>query len=295
MPKEAITPNHPTPFSPLTLTPAEGEAIPLIADSPHSGVKYPADFRFALPFDLLRTGEDTDVDVLWQAIPKVGGTLLAAEFPRSYIDPNRNADDIDIAMLSRYWPYKAKPSEKSRLGAGLIWNLAHYRDETHAVYDRLLEPEEVLNRINTYYRPYHQALQQQTNDMHAQFGAYWHLNLHSMPGDAYEALGLGQGTLADFVLGNRDGTTCSDEFIHLVADSLKNKGYSVALNDPYKGVALIANTGNPTQNKHSLQIEIHRKLYMHEASRERNEHFTQLQTDLSDVSVDIANYIRSKI
>ena len=73
----------------------EGEPLPLVCDSPHSGTTYPADFGAAIPAARLRGGEDTHVDALWAAVPAVGGTLLAATFPRVYIDPNRMADDID--------------------------------------------------------------------------------------------------------------------------------------------------------------------------------------------------------
>lgn len=294
---DSIHLSHPTPFTPITLKQPQAEVLPFIADSPHSGIKYPADFNFSIPFHILRTGEDTDIDALWQTIPEVGGTLLAAEFPRSYIDPNRNVDDIDIAMFTTYWPKKTTPTEKSRSGAGLIWTLAHYMDETFAVYDRLLEPQEVQDRIDCYYKPYHQTLSEQVNQLYTRFGCLWHLNLHSMPAAAYKSLRQNSGDkqLADFVLGNRDGTTCSNEFIHFVADILKDKGYTVALNDPYKGVALIANIGNPAQNRHSLQVEVHRKLYMHEDTRERNNHFQQLQHDLADVTQKIAVYIKSKL
>ncbi|MGL4667420.1 MAG: N-formylglutamate amidohydrolase [Saezia sp.] len=293
---KTVTPIYPEPFSPLTLTLPQTDALPFIADSPHSGIKYPADFNFAIPFEILRTGENTDIDALWQAIPQVGGTLLAAEFPRSYIDPNRNADDIDISMFTTHWPKQAKPTEKSRLGAGLIWTLSHHLDETFGVYNRLLEPQEVQNRIDRYYTPYHETLNEQVHRLYTQFGCLWHLNLHSMPATAYKNLGKrGEKELADFVLGNRDDTTCSPEFIHFVAETLREKGYSVALNDPYKGVALIANIGKPNQQRHSLQVEVHRKLYMNEKTRERNDHFGQLQVDLTDVAAQIASYIKSQI
>ena len=57
----AVLPSVPTPFAPYTLRLPEGAAIPLICDSPHSGVLYPDDFGYALPFVELRSGEDTDV------------------------------------------------------------------------------------------------------------------------------------------------------------------------------------------------------------------------------------------
>lgn len=292
---EFVVPITPTPFPPYVLYPPETEAIPLICDSPHSGVRYPADFNFALPFDVLRSGEDTDVHVLWQSLPAVGATLLAAEFPRSYIDPNRDVNDIDVAMLSDTWPIEACPTEKSRLGMGLVWKVAG-SDGCHPIYSRQLTSKEVQSRIEIYYKPYHAALQHHIEQAYSRYGAVWYLNLHSMPANAYERLGMGNGhTLADFVLGNRDGTTCSKEFTELVAQSLRRKGYTVAINDPYKGVALIARLGCPAENRHGLQIEIHRGLYMEEQTRARSSGFNELQANLAAVSAEIAAYIQEEI
>ena len=69
---------------------------------------------------------------------------------------------------------------------------------------------------------------------------------------------------ADFVLGDRDGTTCDPAFTRLVADAARAFGYSVAINDPYKGVEIVRKHGRPAENRHSLQVEIKRTLYMDE-------------------------------
>lgn len=45
------------------------------------------------------------------------------------------------------------------------------------------------------------------------------------------------------MLGDRDGTTCAPEFIHLIGDTLRGFGYSVACTEPYKGVELIGRIG----------------------------------------------------
>jgi N-formylglutamate amidohydrolase len=97
-----------------------GGCLPLVCDSPHSGTHYPADFRSALPLDLLRQAEDTYVDTLWSAAPEIGATLVAARFPRSYIDPNRALEDLDPDLLDGPWPTPLQPGEKSRLGYGLV-------------------------------------------------------------------------------------------------------------------------------------------------------------------------------
>lgn len=290
-----VLPSVPTPFPPFTLRLPEGEALPLICDSPHSGTKYPDDFGYAVPFDLLRAGEDTDVHVLWDALPSVGATLLAAEFPRAYIDPNRDIEDIDAGMLAGPWPSPLKPSEKTRLGIGLIWRDAK-KNGNGAIYDRQLPVAEIQNRIATYHAPYHAAMREQIEAAYARFGAVWHLNLHSMPADSYEGLQIqSDHPLADFVLGDRDGTTAAPEFTALVAEALKKRGFSVAINDPFKGVALIARLGRPAERRHSIQIEVHRGLYMNEITRERSKDFNALQDALKGVSEDIANYVKDQV
>lgn len=281
----------PADFAPFSLS-HPAEPIALVCDSPHSGTSYPADFRHAVPRALLRGGEDTDVEALWQAVPAVGGTLLAAHFPRTYIDANRTLDDLDPELLAEPWPEPLAPGEKTRLGFGLVWR--NIRAGV-PIYDRGLSVAEVRNRIDSYYRPYHAALAERIEATAARFGGVWHLNLHSMPNDAYQRLQIvSPRPLADFVLGDRDGTTCEPAFVDLLERELRGRGYTVARNDPYKGVQLIARIGQPARNRHSLQVEIRRPLYMDEATRERNAGFATLQRDLTGVLGVLADYIRGR-
>jgi N-formylglutamate deformylase len=274
----------------FTLHAPVAQAIPLVCDSPHSGTAYPTDFGHAVPRAMLRAAEDTHVESLWQAAPEVGATLLEAHFPRSYIDANRMLDDLDPALLDAPWPKPLAPGEKTRLGYGLIWrNL----NASTPIYDRQLSVAEVQARIARCYQPYHAALAVAIEQTHARFGAVWHMNLHSMPNNAYERLKIQNvHPLADFVLGDHDGTTCEPAFMDLVEKELKSRGYTVARNDPYKGVQLIARIGQPENNRYSMQVEIRRPIYMDEESRERNTHFETVQRDLTGVLKMIARYLR---
>src|SRR5690606_16692915 len=170
-----------------------GVAIPLVCDSPHSGTDYPADFGHAVPLAQLRQGEDTHVDALWRAAPEVGATLIAARFPRTYIDPNRTLADLDPDMLDGEWPEPLSPGEKTRLGKGLIWSRM---DPQTPIYDRRLSVAEVQARIDRYYRPYHDALNQAVRQRYEQFGALWHLNLDRdmLDGEWPEPLSPGEKT-----------------------------------------------------------------------------------------------------
>lgn len=268
-------------------------ALPLLCDSPHSGTRYPEDFGAALPLHELRRGEDTHVDRLWERAPDLGATLVAAEFPRTYIDPNRALGDLDAGMLDGPWPGPLQPSPKAALGFGLVWR--QVRAGT-PVYARPLPVAEVQRRIATCWQPYHDAVQQAAQAALQRWGALWHLNLHSMPHDAYQRLGIDSPTpLADFVLGDLHGRSCEAGFTRAVMEALERQGFRVTVNDPYEGQELVRLVGAPHEQRHSLQVEIHRGLYMNEATREPLPQFDALQATLGRVLEEVAGYVRQRV
>ncbi len=266
--------------------------LPLVCDSPHSGVTYPADFGHAVAMADLRMGEDTHVERLWAHATEVGATLIAALFPRSYIDTNRSLVDLDADMLAEAWPQPLAPSHKTELGYGLIWRQVRVGTP---IYTRKLSVAEVQQRITSCWQPYHDTLRAATDQAFERFGACWHLNLHSMPHDAYQRLGIVSPTpLADFVLGDRGGTSCDAEFLAVVKQAIEAHGYRVAVNDPYVGQELVRLMGRPHEGRHSLQIEINRALYLDESTREPGAGFDKVQADLSEVIEAVAGYVRLK-
>jgi N-formylglutamate amidohydrolase len=96
---------------------------------------------------------------------------------------------------------------------------------------------------------------------------------------------------ADFVLGDRDGTTCDPAFTEFMRATLAAMGYVVAVNDPYKGVELVRAYSDPARRRHSLQVEINKRLYMNEATRERHEGFVGLQARLAELLGAVQDYI----
>ncbi|HSS71809.1 MAG TPA: N-formylglutamate amidohydrolase [Casimicrobiaceae bacterium] len=266
--------------------------LPLVLDSPHSGSDYPADFEHLPPREVVRQAEDSYVDELYAMAPEVGATLVEALFPRAYIDPNRSLADIDPALLSGPWPGPLTPSRKTELGIGLVWRLAQ---GGVPMYARALSVAEVKQRIARCWEPYHAAVAAAIDERHQQFGAVWHVNCHSMPavGDVMsEDPGRKR---AEFVLGDRDGTTCEPELTAFVATTLRAMGYSVAINDPYKGVELVRRHGRPREHRHSLQVEINRRLYLDEATLVKNEGFPRLQANLRRMLDALADYVRVRV
>ncbi|MFN3629171.1 MAG: N-formylglutamate amidohydrolase [Casimicrobiaceae bacterium] len=263
-------------------------SIPLLFDSPHSGTWYPEDFGYACDLSLLRQAEDTHVDDLYDFAPSLGATLICALFPRSYIDVNRRLADIDTSMIEGPWPDPVDVSPKTRSGIGLIWRLL---DEYTPIYARKLTAGEVRTRIDTCYRPYWNALRRMAEHLVAQHGRLVHINCHSMPEEAGSLSWVPRGTrFADIVLGDRDGTTCTPEFTALVAEAFRGEGLTVAINDPYKGVEIVKQMGAPAERRESLQIEINRRLYMDEATREKRADYLAFKASLRRVMGRVAAY-----
>ena len=269
-----------------------GKLAPVIFDSPHSGADYPDDFDCIAPMGVVRKSEDAFVDELYANVSDCGASLQAALFPRAYIDPNRSLMDIDPELIDEPWPEPLAPSEKTRLGHGLIWRLC---PPDYALYDRKLRTIEVRSRIETYWLPYHHALRDMLDNAQSRFGQVWHINCHSMPSAGVpQKPSLGRDGRIDFVLGDRDGTTCEPEFTELVANILQGFGYRVRVNDPYKGVELVRAHSDPANGRYSLQIEINRALYMNELSLERADGFTDLQSNLTRLAMLLCDYARGK-
>lgn len=291
-----------TPPESSSRAPAHMRALPLVFDSPHSGKIYPEDFGHICTMEDLQRAEDMYVDELFSCVPAYGGSLLCAEFPRSYIDVNRTIDDIDPDLVDeRNWPAatmgRIVPTSRSDAGIGLIRRLVK---PGMPLYNRKLGASEIHNRIHRYYIPYHKKLEELIESAHYNFGEVWHINCHSMPfSSARPHMPIGMNghapRHADFVLGDRDGTTADLHFTHALRDFLKSLGYAVTINDPFKGVELIKRYANPARGRHSVQIEINKALYMDEESCEKNKNFNTLKGDIEKLVSFTADYARARL
>jgi N-formylglutamate deformylase len=171
-----------------------------------------------------------------------------------------------------------KALAKVRLGKGLVWRIT---DEGLPIYERKLGVEEVRSRIERCWRPYHEAVRAAIETAHARHGYCIHLNCHSMPAVASAYATEFPGLVhADFVIGDREGTSADPALSRRVCDHLRERGYGVEYNHPYKGVELVRRYGDPARHRHSIQVEINRRLYMDERTLEPHEGFEPLKRDL---------------
>jgi len=269
---------------------ASAIAAPVLLDSPHSGFDWPADFQPAAPRAAILTSCDLFVDELWSDAPDAGAMLLAATFPRAYIDTNRAETDLDPALLDAPWPGSLGPTDYSRRGMGLIRRLAlpGIPMETHP-----LSVAAVELRITRHYRPYRAALATALETIHARHQVAYHLNLHSMKSRGNEMNVDGGTPRPDVVVSDRLGTTTNPAITNWLAKRFSAAGLSVKINDPYRGGDLIGTFGQPARGRHSVQIELNRALYLNEAVGARSLDFNTLRATLAVITQDFCSYTRS--
>ncbi|WP_374377442.1 N-formylglutamate amidohydrolase [Dongia sp.] len=262
---------------------------PLIIASPHSGQDYPPEFleSTGLSQQELRLSEDCYVDQLVGAAPELGVPLLAALFPRSFCDVNREPLELDPAMFSDPLPKGANVSSpRVAAGLGVVPRLGANDRE---IYLRKLTFAEAEARLARYYRPYHAALNALCNEAVAQFGACLILDCHSMPsvGGAHDPRYAPSGRV-DFVLGDCFGASCAPGITAAVDAFLRAGGANMRRNSPYSGGYVTQHYGRPAAGVHVLQVEINRALYVDERSLEKKPSFAAVQASMSGLIAMLA-------
>lgn len=237
-------------FPPPILHPPRG-GLPVILSIPHSGRDYPASV-LALATQgrtCLEPLEDPLVDRLaWRAIGAGVGAVVQY-VPRAVIDCNRGEDEVDPASVSDISPAPIGP--KARHGLGIVAS----RTRRHGkLWREPIGRTAFETRLASIHRPYHRAIATMLDSVAIEHGGAILIDLHSMP--PHPSGG------AEIIVGNRRGTSASEWLTDRVAAIIRAQGYSVALNDPYAGGAIVERHGRPEANVHALQIEIDRRLYL---------------------------------
>ncbi len=245
--------------------PAEWRA-PIIFNSPHSGSVYPAEFLNASRIDLaaLRRSEDSFMDELIADLSDRGFPTVRVNFPRSYVDVNREPYELDPRMFAGRLPSFA--NTRSMRVAGGLGTIPRVVGDGQEIYRERLAVDDALARIEALYKPYHRALRRLINKAHQAFGTVIVVDCHSMPS---VGVSRDEPRRPDMVIGDRYGTSCAALLPDTVEETLSRLGYSVGRNKPYAGGFITEHYGNPASGLHTIQIELNRAIYMDERRRER--------------------------
>jgi len=257
--------------------PAE-QTTPVVFCSPHSGRVYPKHFLAQSRLDptQLRKSEDAFVDQLYDCAPEFGAPLIAAKFPRAYLDVNREPFELDPDLFAEPLPDFA--NMHSIRVAGGLGTIARVVADGEDIYEHRLRFGAALERIERLYRPFHTALDGLLEETRQKFGFAILIDCHSMPSNL---MIHNPGIRPDFVIGDRFGASCDPNLTEFINAHLSALGYEVFLNRPYAGGFITEHYGRPKLGLHAVQIELSRYLYLDETRIEKSEGFSALRKDLT--------------
>ena len=266
-------------------------SVPMVFNSPHSGHALPPGFAetTCLTPTQLHASEDRHVDELFSGCIEAGAPMIRALFSRSYLDLNREPFELDSRMFRDRLPaYVNCASPRVASGLGTIPRTV---GDGLLIYDRQIMWQDALQRIETIYRPYHRALGALLDQAYQARGIVLLVDCHSMPSSAVQHLKRDNSRAVDVVLGDRFGSACSPAICDLAESLLQDAGLNVSRNRPYSGGFFTENHGRPRYDRHALQIEINRELYMNETSHEPHAGLASLRAILAKLALRLADCV----
>src|ERR1700735_5439711 len=259
---------------PFRLVRPARQTVPFLFPSPHSGRSYPQSLLASTRLDAttLRRSEDAFVDELFAGALGLGAPLLAAQFPRAFLDVNRSSRELDAAMFDGALkvPVDA-PTPRVAAGLGVIPRIV--RDGAE-IYRGKLDGAEAQERLTQLYQPYHRALAGLLDEIRARFGVAVLIDCHSMP----SALAV-----PDIVLGDRYGASAAPALTARAEAAFTREGFSVTRNTPYAGGHTTVLHGRVAAGCHALQIEVNRALYLDEEKIVKKLAFESVKSRLTRV------------
>jgi N-formylglutamate amidohydrolase len=238
----------------FNLIPPTAEEIPILISVPHCGVIIPSELKNEYKPELIGELDDTDwfVDRLYDFAPAMGITMITANYSRWVVDLNRDPQSKPLYTDGRV--ITALCTTTTFLGEPI------YQDERKEV-----DPSEVARRVNEYYVPYHQAIEEQLTRLKNKFGKVLLWDCHSI---RQTVLAIHKEKFPDLILGDADGTSALPELIDIAENSLQAQAYSFSHNYPFKGGYITRHYGKPSENIHALQLEMSKVNYMNDMERD---------------------------
>jgi N-formylglutamate amidohydrolase len=240
----------------------EGD-VPLLVSVPHDGRQLPQSLRERMTSEGIGI-PDTDWHVadLYAFVREIGASMLVASYSRYVVDLNRPASDDAL-----YAGQVATGLCPTRTFAG------------ESIYiDGDIDEQETASRVETYWRPYHEKIEQEIERMLAQHGIALLWDAHSIAGVVPR---LFDGELPALNIGSNGGASCAPTFENAVVEVARASTYETVVNARFKGGYITRQYGDPRNNVHALQLEIAQRTYMDERSRVLDVELTgQLQETL---------------
>ncbi|MDB4085851.1 N-formylglutamate amidohydrolase [Amylibacter sp.] len=269
-----------------TLKEPEVQTTSMVFNSPHSGRSYSESFlkNSLLKKPEIRASEDAYVDDLFSSVTEFGAPLLTAVAPRAFVDLNRQADELDSAIIQGV--NKNILNSRVLSGLGVIPRIV---SKGNNIQSGKMTIEQANLRLDKSYFPYHYKLKKLLDQTKLEFGKVILIDCHSMPMRSTHSLRSSDGKSPNIVLGNRFGSSCSSDIMEQIKSSFEDAGFRVSQNIPFSGAYILKNYGRPLINQHAIQIEIDRGLYLNEKLVEKSDKYYDLKYKLKTVIRDIVS------
>lgn len=227
-------------------------SIPLLVSMPHSGIFIPNDIQRQMTA-IANEKIDTDwhLPLLYNMLKELGASKIQAQYSRYVIDLNRSSNDENLY-----------PGQDT---TGLC---PVDTFEKQALYiNQVPSKEEVQRRVDVYWKPYHQKIQEELDRLVSLHGIAILWDAHSI---ASQVPRFFEGKLTDLNFGTADQKSCSLELQNELQNSLSNSPnaaqFSWVFNGRFKGGYITRQYGEPEKNIHAVQLEMSQCLYMNEES-----------------------------
>jgi N-formylglutamate deformylase len=260
--------------------------------SPHSGRDYPWSFLRTSVLDeqTIRSSEDAFVDQLFDCAAEYGATFIKAGAPRAFVDLNRSNDELDPALIEGVRRQGHNPRVASGLGV-----IPRVVAGGRAIYRGKMKHAEAMRRIERYWQPYHDMLQELLDRAHRHHGQAVLIDCHSMPHEAMDGVARSGVRRPDVVLGDRFGAAASGDVMDRVEAAFVSAGFVVTRNTPFAGAYITQAYGRPSRGQHAVQVEIDRSLYMNELLIRPNKDFEAVQAALREVVAEVAQIGQGRV
>lgn len=229
------------------------QLVPIVVSVPHCGTSFPVELVHEYKPDLAAAPDDTDwfVDKLYDFAPAMGITMITAHFSRWVIDLNRDPESKPLYSDGRI--ITALCPATNFLGESI------YVDNREEV-----ESKEITRRVQQYYLPYQQKLQELLQSTKERFGKVLLWDCHSI---RQSVPTIRKEKFPDLILGDADGASCDVRLIESAMNTLSSSFYTFQHNDPFKGGYITRKYGNPKRNEYALQLEMSKVNYMDDAEK----------------------------
>lgn len=227
--------------------------VPIVVSVPHCGTLFPSELISDFNPKLAATPDDTDwfVDKLYDFAPAMGITMITAQYSRWVVDLNRDPQSKPLYTDGRIITALCPTTD-------FLGNPIYVNNRTEVA------TKEVAHRVEKYYQPYHQKLQELLKKIHAEFGCVLLWDCHSI---RQYVPTIRKEKFPDLILGDADETSCSKALIETSLKNLSAANYKLQHNDPFKGGYITRAYGNPMDNFFALQLEMSKVNYMDDAEK----------------------------